>query len=289
MRGMPDEEPSHIPRYRRYYEHLSLAYQEIVSTRRPSPTLAYLDGFKTDIYYPLILAHLPPGAPQVLDLGCGPGTDLLAIAAQRPIRGWGLDLALNNLRLAQQRGRSAGKKISWVESPVECLPLSDRGFEYVLLSEVLEHLLDPDVALREVWRILKPNGLLFLTTPNRFNYFAIIAEHLPQGVKTVLKRWIWKMPRDYQVSRHYLDDPGVKRHVREFSPGELRGILEKNGFRVHSLRGGPLAVPIPSLFDRWSWLLQAWKRVDKIVSHLPGSAYLKENLVALASKEGACT
>jgi hypothetical protein len=76
----------------------------------------------------------------------------------------------------------------------------------------------------------------------------------------------------------------VKRHVREFSPGELRGILEQNGFRVHSLSGGPLAVPIPSLFDRWSWLLRAWKRMDKIVSHLPGSAYLKENLIALASK-----
>ena len=93
------------------------------------------------------------------------------------------------------------------------------------------------------------------------------------------------MPRDYEVSRHYLNDPGVKRHVRKFTPGELRGILEKNGFRVHSLRGGPLAVPLPSLFDRWGWLLQAWKRVDKTVSHLPGSAYLKENLIALASKE----
>ena len=101
----------------------------------------------------------------MLDLGCGPGTDLLAIAGQRPIRGCGVDLALNNLRLAQQRGRSAGKRIPWVQSSVECLPLSDQGFEYVLLSEVLEHLLDPDVALREVWRILKPNGLLFLTTP----------------------------------------------------------------------------------------------------------------------------
>ena len=77
------------------------------------------------------------------------------------------------------------------------------------------------------------------------------------------------------MSRHYLDDPGVKQHVREFGPGELRGILEKNGFRVHSLRGGPLAVPLPSPFDRWGWLLLAWKRMDKIASHLPGSPYLK--------------
>jgi ubiquinone/menaquinone biosynthesis C-methylase UbiE len=287
MRNVPAEEPSHIPRYRRYYEHLSRAYQEIVSTRRHSPTLAYLDSFKEAIYYPLVLFHLPAGEPRVLDLGCGPGKDLLAIADRRPIRGCGVDFALNNLRLAQERGQSAAKTIHWVLSSVECLPFSDHAFECAFFSEVLEHLLEPDLALREIRRILKPSGLLFLTTPNRFSYFSMISEILPQGLKSTLKRWVWNMPRDYQVSRHYLDDPEVKRHVREFSPGELRQILEKNSFRVLSLRGGALAVPIPSLFDRWSWLLAGWKRLDKMISHLPGSACLKENLIALAIKEGA--
>lgn len=284
---MRTEEPSHIPRYRRYYEHLSLAYQEIVSSRRHSATLAYLASFKEEIFYSLILFHLPSGEPRVLDLGCGPGSDLLAIADRRPIRGYGVDLAFNNLLLAEQRGRSSAKKISWVQSPIECLPFSNQEFECALFSEVLEHILDPDLALLEIRRILKPNGLLFLTTPNRFSYFSVIAEILPQRFKSILNRWIWDMPRDYQVSRHYLDDPEVKRHVREFSPGELRGILEKNGFRVLSLRGGVLAVPLPSLFDRWSWLLAGWKRLDQMISRLPGSTYLKENLVALAIKEGS--
>lgn len=287
MSGVGPEEPPHIPRYRRYYEHLSLAYQDIVSNRRRSPTLAYLESFKESVYYPLILFHLPPGEPRLLDLGCGPGKDLLAIADRRPILGYGLDLALNNLRLARQRGQASGRRICWVQSCIECLPFPDQEFEYTLFSEVLEHLLDPTLALREISRILKPNGILFVTTPNRYNYFSVIAGLLPQRLKAVLKRWIWNMPRDYQVSRHYLDDPGVKRHVREFSPGELREILERHGFRVVSLQGGPLAVPLPSLFDRWGWLLDGWKRVDKVISHLPGSAYLKETLVALAIKERA--
>lgn len=283
---MPSQEPPHIPRYRRYYEHLSLAYQEIVSTRRHSPTLAYLDSFKETIYNPLILSHLPPGAPRVLDLGCGTGRDLVAIADRRPIRGCGVDFALNNLRLARERGQSAAKTIHWVLSSVECLPFSDHAFECAFFSEVLEHLLEPDLALREIGRILKPGGLLFLTTPNRLSYFSVISEILPQGLKSTLKRWVWNLPRDYQASRHYLDDPEVKRHVREFSPGELREILETNGFSVRSLLGGALAVPLPSLFDRWGWLLAGWKRLDTVISHLPGSAHLKENLIALAVKEG---
>lgn len=45
------------------------------------------------------------------------------------------------------------------------LPFADDSVDLVIMTEALEHLRDPAVAMREVWRILKPAGRLILTTP----------------------------------------------------------------------------------------------------------------------------
>ena len=46
--------------------------------------------------------------------------------------------------------------------------LSDNMFDYVVCTEVLEHTLQPFNAVDEIWRILKPGGFLFATTPFNF-------------------------------------------------------------------------------------------------------------------------
>ena len=46
--------------------------------------------------------------------------------------------------------------------------LADNSYDYVLCAEVLEHVLQPFDAVRELWRILKSSGFLFLTTPFNF-------------------------------------------------------------------------------------------------------------------------
>jgi SAM-dependent methyltransferase len=46
------------------------------------------------------------------------------------------------------------------------LPIPDSTVDVVLMAEVIEHVIDPDRALIEVWRVLKPSGHLVLSTPN---------------------------------------------------------------------------------------------------------------------------
>lgn len=283
------EKFSQISRYRRYYEHLHLAYQEITSKRRNSPTLEYPDGFKEKIFYPLILSHLSAEEPLVLDAGCGTGKDLLSLAHRRLMRCYGVDFTWNSLSLAQKQSKPSGKNLFWIQSPVEQLPFQDKSFEGVLFSEAIEHLLYPDLALREIKRVLNPGSSLFLTTPNRYSYFSIVTEILPKSLKSFLKQLIWNMPRDYQASSHYFNDPQVIRHVREFGPGELREILQKNGFKVSFLRGGALAVPIPSIFDRWKFLLNLWKFLDRLISFIPGSVYLKESIIVMATVDSCAS
>ena len=53
-----------------------------------------------------------------------------------------------------------------VDGEASVIPLGDECEDVVVLWHVLEHLLDPPTSLREVHRVLKPGGLLFIATPN---------------------------------------------------------------------------------------------------------------------------
>ncbi len=53
------------------------------------------------------------------------------------------------------------------------LPFKDEVFDWVVCSEVIEHVPDRDSMLREFWRVLKPDGVLILTTPNWINWFGL--------------------------------------------------------------------------------------------------------------------
>ena len=54
------------------------------------------------------------------------------------------------------------------------LPFPDDGFDTVIMGEVIEHLLYPDIALGEVKRVLKPSGKLVVTCPNDYSSGRII-------------------------------------------------------------------------------------------------------------------
>lgn len=57
-----------------------------------------------------------------------------------------------------------------------CFPAAH--FDVVIYCETLEHTLDPDGALHELWRIAKPGGRLFLTTPSYLNTYGLYRIYL---------------------------------------------------------------------------------------------------------------
>jgi SAM-dependent methyltransferase len=107
----------------------------------------------------LILAALRAALPQfsgtVLDVGCGekPYRGLLLSAPSQANRYIGLDLAQNLYGTPD---------IVW---DGKSIPLPDASVDSCLLTEVLEHCPDGAAVLRELARVLKPNGFLFLTVP----------------------------------------------------------------------------------------------------------------------------
>jgi len=97
---------------------------------------------------------------RVLEVGCGAGHIL-----ERIPKGdlYGIDISDIQIKRAKDR---LGSRVELVKSPGEKIPYSDKFFDKLLCSEVIEHVLDPKPLLAEMRRVLKDDGLLSLSIPN---------------------------------------------------------------------------------------------------------------------------
>ena len=124
---------------------------------------------------------LPPNA-RVIDVGCGYGFNTLELAK----RGWdvvGIDKDSERLSVAQDLAEIEGRHIDFRKGNLYRLPFEDNQFDLCLFFEVIEHLRDPQRALSEISRVLRPQGMLILSIPrfsiNRFTYKHL--GHLREG------------------------------------------------------------------------------------------------------------
>ncbi len=145
---------------------------------------------------------LNPPAP-VLDLGCATGR-----LARKLIRNGvesitGLDLSYNCLTIAREK--AAHDRFSPTQGFIEDLPFKDASFASVMFSGVIHHLEKPQVALREVARVLRPSGKLFIMEP----YFVM-------GIRQILNLT--------------LDIYPIHGDRRFYTPGKIIDIAQNSGF-----------------------------------------------------------
>lgn len=108
-----------------------------------------------------LLPHLAPGR-RLLDVGCGPGTITLDLAARvHPGAVTGVDAVAEVIVEAEARRDEAGAgNVSFAAGDVYALDFEDDFFDVVHAHQVLQHLADPVAGLREMRRVLRPGGLL---------------------------------------------------------------------------------------------------------------------------------
>jgi 2-polyprenyl-3-methyl-5-hydroxy-6-metoxy-1,4-benzoquinol methylase len=108
-----------------------------------------------------LLPHLRPGL-SVLDVGCGPGTITVDLAARvAPGRVTAIEMTEDALGLARTEAQTRGQSnIDFVTSDVHALDLPDDTFDIVHAHQVLQHVADPVQALREMRRVCKPGGIV---------------------------------------------------------------------------------------------------------------------------------
>lgn len=107
--------------------------------------------------------HLKPDM-HVLDCGCGPGGISITLASIVPQgRVVGVDVEDSQLELGRQEAQRSGiGNVEFHHASIYALPFADATFDAVLAHAVLYHLAEPMKALRELWRVLKPGGVIGL-------------------------------------------------------------------------------------------------------------------------------
>ncbi|MFO0688849.1 MAG: methyltransferase domain-containing protein [Myxococcota bacterium] len=107
-----------------------------------------------------LLPRLRPGL-SLLDVGCGPGTLTVDLARRvAPGRVVGLDRAGDVLGGARAHAEGAGVAVEFAEGDVYALDFADASFDVVHAHQVLQHLTDPVAALREMRRVVRPDGIV---------------------------------------------------------------------------------------------------------------------------------
>lgn len=99
---------------------------------------------------------------QVLDAGCGAGADLVALASRvsPECQLAGLDASETLLSRAAERTTGCRERYSLIRGDITKIPYRDDTFDACRIDRVLQHLREPQEAIRELARVLKPGGVL---------------------------------------------------------------------------------------------------------------------------------
>ncbi|HAF25561.1 MAG TPA: hypothetical protein DCK93_22075 [Blastocatellia bacterium] len=113
---------------------------------------------------------------RILEIGCGRGGFSCWLASQQP--GPKEVVAADFSQAAVKMGRAFAverglSNITWKVADIQRIPFEAETFDTVISCETIEHVPDPRQAVQELARVLKPEGRLFLTTPNYLGVFGL--------------------------------------------------------------------------------------------------------------------
>ncbi|MBI4778774.1 class I SAM-dependent methyltransferase [Candidatus Desantisbacteria bacterium] len=148
------------------------------------------------IIFTLLSKYVSRGRQDILDVGCGPGETMGYL--ERFGRVMGVDVSYDAVRFCKNKGH---KHILCASA--ENLPIRDESFSLITMLDVLEHIDDDAKTLQELVRIVKPNGIIILTTP--------------------AYRFLWS------------DIDEICKHKRRYTTSELRNKLKAAGLYIERM------------------------------------------------------
>lgn len=164
---------------------------------------------------------------KVLEIGCGTGRNAEIFKSY-----YGIDISVTSLRIAYSRGLR-----NLARGTALKLPFKSASFDLILLLDVLEHLDDDYMAVKEAHRVLKSDGILIILSPAFM--------------------FLWS---DHDI---------VFNHKRRYKKGEIEEITTKNGFIIERISYWNFFLFIPVLLKRKIETMHSQTRPKSDLIELP--------------------
>jgi len=164
------------------------------------------------------------GNEKVLEVGCGRGFYLNALSRCFPkLKITGIDLSPE--RLDKARDFIGQSRVELLQADVTSLPFKNNSFDRIIAAEILEHVKDDQRAISEIYRVLRPGGLVMITVPNKDYPF------LWDPLNWVLEKiFNWHIPSNiWWLAGIWAD------HVRLYDRDDLITKFKKVGFKIRKI------------------------------------------------------
>lgn len=211
------------------------------------------------------LVDLQPPKDLVI-VGCGPRPRLVQVLSERGYHAVGVEPVPSFVTSAQAYlGGSASVVRGWLEA----LPLPAASQDVVLCESVLEHVDSPRLALDEIYRVLRPGGIAYITTTNRLR-FSLRGDNGEYNVRFF--NWLPRVVQESYVFRHLHQEPSLANYslrpaVHWFTYVDLCWLGRQSGFAQFYSMLDLLRPEDPTVARKW------WRRV--LLRPLQRNAWLR--------------
>ncbi|MEG1432674.1 class I SAM-dependent methyltransferase [Eubacterium sp.] len=144
----------------------------------------------------------------VLELACGSGQ--LSFSLSKQVKSWiGTDFSKQMILEARKRGEY--ENLTFEIADATSLSFADGEFDCVVIANALHIMPNPDKAMKEIYRVLKPNGILFAPT------------------------FLWKEGKQSKFKKWMMSVVGFKMY-QEWNKKQFEEFIEKYGFSVIEMK-----------------------------------------------------
>jgi ubiquinone/menaquinone biosynthesis C-methylase UbiE len=221
-------------------------------------------------YWNSVLLQAAPDKPEGTVLDCGSGSGLLlGFLSRNYDHVYGLDLSHEMLKTGEESGAGSRTLVGCAQM----MGLKDSTFDLVICKSSLHHTPEPDRAIREIYRVLKKDGVLIISEPCRDNS-------------------LWR-----NIGRAYTGfSKNFSGHHHLFRTRQIKELLTRNGFEIQTSRyfglvGFPVCgtaqqFPVMNLLPFNHLIARFLIKTDELLIRVPVIKNLRWHIIIQSQKSG---